>query len=413
MHNSRRQFLKTVTFLSLAGHSDLLSAQETDTLSNRVASIISEYSAQGIHRTGTDVDNLSGQWLADRITLLGISPVLEPFPLDRIVQREGLLKFGQFQLPGIPAYDCNYTDANGVTGRLGELGSNADIGVVMTGGSMPAGIAQALEQARQNNHHRGIVLVTDATYSPDGISIINGEHFSAPIGPPVLHVANNQWTQLQRAMAAGDLATLIAHCDREVSSAFNVRATIPGSDPGLAPIVVMTPRSGWWRCASERGGGIALFLEILRAVSLGEPRRTVRFTANSGHELGHIGMGKYLQENAGLLQGAAMWIHLGANFAARGSAIRLQFSNAENRDSTLRELALLGLVPAVETPLGNRPLGEARNIFDGGGQYISILGNNPWFHHPDDLWPTAVNLETTAYWAEAFNNLVVTLSQRS
>ena len=36
-----------------------------------------------------------------------------------------------------------------------------------------------------------------------------------------------------------------------------------------------------------------------------------------------------------------------------------------------------------------------RNIYDGGGQYISLLGSNSLFHHPDDRWPEAVDLEQT------------------
>jgi len=56
--------------LALNPRSVFSQEQETifkDTLSQRVAEIIEEYSAQGIHRTGTTVDNQSGQWLADRI----------------------------------------------------------------------------------------------------------------------------------------------------------------------------------------------------------------------------------------------------------------------------------------------------------------------------------------------------------
>ena len=33
------------------------------------------------------------------------------------------------------------------------------------------------------------------------------------------------------------------------------------------------------------------------------------------------------------------------------------------------------------------------NVFDAGGRYISLLGKNPWFHHPDDRWPKTIDLE--------------------
>ena len=38
-------------------------------------------------------------------------------------------------------------------------------------------------------------------------------------------------------------------------------ARVAGADAALAPIAVLTPRSGWWHCAGERGGGIAIWLE--------------------------------------------------------------------------------------------------------------------------------------------------------
>jgi hypothetical protein len=39
----------------------------------------------------------------------------------------------------------------------------------------------------------------------------------------------------------------------------------------LAPVVVITPRSGWWACASERGPGIAAFIELARAAATASP----------------------------------------------------------------------------------------------------------------------------------------------
>ncbi len=60
----------------------------------------------------------------------------------------------------------------------------------------------------------------------------------------------------------------------------------------------MTPRSGWWQCASERGGGIAVWVEILAAVAAAKPARTVNFVASTGHELGHYGLTHYLESRA-------------------------------------------------------------------------------------------------------------------
>ncbi|MDX1385563.1 MAG: hypothetical protein R3190_18065, partial [Thermoanaerobaculia bacterium] len=178
------------------------------------------------------------------------------------------------------------------------------------------------------------------------------------------------------------------------------------------PLVVMTPRSGWWRCASERAGGIAVWLETLRALAAATPARTTELVASTGHELGHYGLDHYLESRQAWLGDAVAWIHLGANFgAAVGGAILFQSSDEEMRSLALSRLAERGVEPAQETPPGQRPLGEARNVFDGGGRYISILGSNGLFHHPDDRWPDAVDVALTARVARAVADVAVELTR--
>ena len=61
----------------------------------------------------------------------------------------------------------------------------------------------------------------------------------------------------------------------------------------------------------------------------------------------------------------------------------------------------VGVAAGQITAMGQRPLGEARNIFDGGGEYVSILGGNNLFHHPSDRWPDSVDLDSTTLWITA------------
>jgi len=65
-----------------------------------------------------------------------------------------------------------------------------------------------------------------------------------------------------------------------------VTAEIAGTDPALAPLVFMAPRSGWWQCASEQGSRLVCWLEAMRTLAASRPRRTSLFVAMSGHELG-------------------------------------------------------------------------------------------------------------------------------
>jgi hypothetical protein len=55
-----------------------------DALEQRVGSVIEAYDTQGIHRTGTEVDCLSAEWLVDCARHLGVEATMEPFALSRV-----------------------------------------------------------------------------------------------------------------------------------------------------------------------------------------------------------------------------------------------------------------------------------------------------------------------------------------
>ena len=373
-----------------------------------IAEIISEYAEQGIHRTGTDVDNQSADWLMQRIEMLDVAATDAAFEFKRLQPITAQLLIGDAVFSGVPLYDCHYTDASGITGSIGELGSDADIGVIMALPFDAAPNVRLLYKARKAAQHKAIVVVTDSQLPEEGAALLNAEDFTAPFGPPVLQVANKHWIAIQTAIKSRRQVGFVLHCEYVKATARNVEAKIKGSRPELAPIVVMTPRSGWWANASERGGGIACFLEIMRAVKSSRPKRDVIFTANTGHELGHTGLSLFLNNNPALIKNAHIWMHLGANFAAKfGPQVRLQYSDDESVASLEPWLKQNGLTPSAVTPIGQRPLGEARNVFDGQGRFVSILGGNGLFHHPADRWPEAVDLSVTTQWVTAFVQLAV------
>ena len=416
MRLSRRQFLQRALVLAgaaaAASRSPLLWSQLTaESASERIAQIISEYAGQGIHRTGTDVDNRSAEWMRERFAALGIEASLDPLPMLRVEIDEGRLVTPLFEQEGVPLYDCAYTDAAGVSGVLVELGPEnsahpaGSIGVVRIPASTQSSGHTLLDQARRQGRYTALLVVSDDSFPAQGATVINAEDFAAPVGPPTLQIGHGQWAQIQTLIQSRQPVTVIARAHRVETTAYNVSARIKGSQPGLPPLVVMTPRSGWWQCASERGGGIAAFLEIARVFSISPPERDVIFTANTGHELGHTGLDQFLHNNPTLIRDARAWVHLGANFAAKGSVIRVQYSDYENEELAGLVLDRMRLTPGMQTPIGTRPLGEARNVFDGGGHFVSLLGSNPLFHHPDDVWPEAVDLPQTVRWVQAFTEL--------
>ncbi|MFC3052166.1 hypothetical protein [Kordiimonas pumila] len=398
---TRRRVIGTFIGVSFNPMLSALSIGETS-LRQRVSDIIQEYSEQGIHRTGTETDGVSADWLKARISELGVEPAETAFPFKRVEVKSALVRIAGQDMQGVPLYDCGYTDEKGITGSIGMLGSDADIGVVMIS---PFG-SDVLHAARVSGKHKAIVAVTDEKWPTDGVATVNAEDYSNPFGPPVIQIAYQHWGRVRQAVEKGDTGTVVAQCRYVDAIARNIGATIKGKIAGLDPLVIMTPRSGWWQCASERGGGIACWLEMMRAIKEVGPDRDVIFTANTGHELAHLGLDHYLSSHQDLIKGAFMWVHLGANFAAKyDSKVIVQYSDDQAEAVLKNRLKASNLTADIEVDGTRRPWGEARNIYDGKGHYISLLATNGLFHHPQDVWPDAVDLEKTVGWVSAFSHI--------
>ena len=376
-------------------------------MQQRIGAVIRAYEEQGFHRTGTAVDRQSGEWLAGEVRRIGAEPSFEPFALSRVDPVDASLAVNGRVIDGLPLFDGGFTDAAGIEGTLGTLESSAPVGLV----DLPPNGAEAgaLGDARRQNRHRAIVAVTRG--GRPGFCPSNADSFVRPFGPPVLQVASEQGEFLARCTRDGVTVRLTAHVERRQAEAVNIVTRIAGSDGAAAPIVVMTPRSGWWSCASERGGGIACWLEIMRALRAARPARDVLFVASSGHELGHLGLDDFMSRRPGLVASAKAWIHLGANIgAAQGPGNHLQSSDADMEAMMLRAMSDAGLRIDHRRPPGETPLGEAANVHHGGGRYISIIGRNALFHSPSDRGPDVIDLDVIARFTHAFASVVTKLA---
>jgi hypothetical protein len=372
----------------------------------RIGAVIRAYEQQGFHRTGTEVDRISGDWLAKEVRRIGLEPVLEEFPLSRVDPVRASLAVNGRTIEGLPLFDGGFTGPAGVEGILGDLDGNSSIGIceIPPNGTQ----AGALGDARRQNRHEAIVAVTRGLRP--GFCPSNADSFLAPFGPPVLQVGSDEAAFLADCAQQGAKALLTAHAERRQAKAFNVVATIPGTDKSAAPLVVMTPRSGWWSCASERGGGLACWLEIMRAARDARPVRDVLFVASSGHELGHLGLDAFMQRRGGLVPAAKAWIHLGANIgAAQGPGNILQASDDEMESMMAAAMTGAGLAIDRRLPRGAVPLGEALNVHRGGGRFISIIGKNDLFHSPDDRGPDVIDLNVIERFAGAFAAVATSL----
>ena len=380
-----------------------------------VAADIKGWDAFPEHRTGTSGDLATAHWLADTIRAAGADPRLDMFPFRRRALRECAVEVDGRQAEGVPLFDGGLTDEVGITCPLTRLDGDGE-GIAVTTSS-PGATSTSLSTAR-NGAFRAVVAGSEPPEGVPGLTLLNAPEYAQPFGPPVLQVATHEVGWLDAAAESGAVARLVAHATFEDTEACNVLARIPGRDPGAPPLVIMTPRSSWWTSTAERGGGIAAWLACIRSFANNPGRCDVLFTANTGHELGHVGLEHYMARHPELAKGARAWIHLGANFAAAdchhagtrlAAGVRYQASS-DLFAMGLETLEAFGISPATIVPPDVRPGGEAQNVFDAGGNYVSLLGKNPWFHHPDDRWPKTIDLEKTETICRAVLHIARTLA---
>lgn len=388
-------------------------ASSSDMLELRLAEVIEAYDAQGNHRTATAVDNGSAEWLAGLIRPSGIEPSLETFPVARIDPLPCYLRIAGRRIEGVPLFDGGFTGPDGVHGTLGPLGSGADIVLVETepftlieprkelGGPIP--------EARRGPH-KGVIILTRG--SRPGLFVLNAPSFKTPFGPPALQIssAESEWVKA-RAQERAEVS-LVAPVERTTTQAINVTARITGSEPSLAPLIVTTPRSGWWECASERGGGLACWLEAIEALAAARPARDCLFVAFSGHEIGFLGIDAYLATRPDLAKRAHAWIHIGANIGAPRQPNQVHVSDASLESLIAAALGKQGLGIDNKAEPGSVPRGEAGTIHRGGARYVALVTGTEVFHNTADRWPDAVDIAVVARYARAFATGAVELAQQ-
>jgi hypothetical protein len=404
MSFSRREWMALTALSALApfGSPRRVVAQtaQTDSLTRRISNVIRDYEIQGFHRTGTAVDQASADWLSDLVQQIGLTPMQESFSLSRIDPVMNALTVGERRIEGVPLFDGTFTDASGIRARLGGLDSDADIGLTDT--AVNASAMGSLGDARRANRHKAIVAITRGRRP--GLCPSNADSFLRPFGPPVLQVTSEEANWLGEVAKRGAEVRLVAHVVRTSSTAKNVTASLQGTDSTLAPLVVMTPRSGWYSCASERGGGIASWLEIMRGLRATRLRRSVLFVASSGHELGHLGIDAFIERRPRIVKDSVGWLHLGASIGAAtdlGNNL-LQASDDELDTMLTSAMTAVGLGIARRAARGTVPAGEAEAVHRGGGRYVSAIGGNALFHNPNDRGPLAVDPISIAKFSAAF-----------
>jgi hypothetical protein len=379
----------------------------------RATTWLRAWDSHGIHRTATPGDEQGAEWLAGEARAMGATVGFESFALDRIDVDAAFLEVEGERIPGEKMFDAPDTP-DGRVMALASIGaglgepSQADVHVLEL--APTAVYSPEFARFRRETRSKALVVVTKG--SAPGLALLNAEAFKAPFGPPILQVSSTVGPRLLAAVRSGAAVRVVVRSRRTRTQARNVVVTLPGRERGRRPLVVMTPRSSWWQSTAERGGGLVCWLEALRALLAAPPGRDVVFTANSGHELGHIGLDDFLARRPGWdAPGGASWVHYGANIGATRGELHL-LSNADDLRALFQaELARSEFPANRVADKAFVPFGETRDIHKAGGHYLTVMGTNELFHLPQDRFPDAVAVEPIARIAAGTAAAVVALSR--
>jgi len=356
----------------------------------RASDWLRAWDSHGTHRTGSDGDSAGANWLAGEAEAMGARVSIETFLLSRIDPVACWIEGTGFRIEGVPVFDSPPTGPNGIAGPIGVVTLTPH--VVYT---------PAYRTTRRAPGHSGLAIVCGG--NEPGLGLLNAEQFREPYGSPAIHIAEAPPRTPLR---------LVNFYQRHAAEAHNVVVTIPGRDRARPPVVVMTPRSSWWQSTSERGGGLVCWLETLHTLLAAPPACDVVMTANSGHELGHLGLDEFLTRRPGWEKGeGAIWVHYGANIGASGGTLSILSADEALREAMRRALTDARNPPDTMAPLTQIPSGETRDIHLAGGRYVTLVGSNPLFHLPQDRWPHAVNVPVIERVAAAAASMVRDLTR--
>ncbi len=279
------------------------------------------YSQLGEHRTGTDGEEITTDWIAQQLEEAGLQTSFQTFSLRQFFVRETSLIVGDQQVECFPWWYPCQTGPRPIRAQLAPFGASNDLlkgrmALIKVSANRwrDASFRPDIEKTIQNIAKAGALAVVVVIEAPSKeLVAINTSEQVGPWPIPVVLVGLQD--ELALAIAVGkssQVSLLVDGMDKPQAKARNVFGRY---DRGKDVIVISTPKSGWFHCGGERGPGVALSLALARWVGQRQPRVSYWFDFNSGHERFNLGTRMFLKEVAPPPSQVRCWLHLGANIA--------------------------------------------------------------------------------------------------
>ena len=279
---------------------------------------VKAYAGLGEHRTGTPGDAATTRWMVQALKRAGYGVEAQGF--DYPVFELGRCEIGLVgrALESFPYWTPRATPVGGLTAPLSAAAAPGQIALVKLKAGQGNGLNEAPPASIVAAAQSGAAAVIAVSDNPLGELVAMNRTPLAPAWQvPVLLAAGRDRAALEAAAAAASPVTVRLEGKSVPGRAENVVARKPGR--GKA-VVISTPKSGWFHCAGERGSGIAIWLGLARWLAATE--MNVVLLAASGHEFDGYGGRLFSQTLAPKPAETALWVHIGANVAGYGFALR-------------------------------------------------------------------------------------------
>jgi hypothetical protein len=393
-----------------------------------VADDLARYIGFGNKQSGGTGDNGCGDWLADELARAGFVVEKPAISVPCFMPGRSAITVADAQARLWPQPIVVPTPEGGIGGPLVSVDAGGRADAPLAGaialvdlpyGRWSSALAKPVRapiDAAFSGGARAAIVITNG---PTGkVIALNADGRAAMFAGPVGLIAPVDAAPFLAAAMRHQHATVTLTGKGGRRPAFNVIGRI---DRGKGRwVVVSTPRSGWFGCAGERGGGIAAWLNLARWASAALPDHDLAFLCNSGHEYENLGAEVSLRAVAPKPAVTHFWLHLGANLAARdwheGLFGLLPLRGTDSQRYLVVSPALLptarrlfaGLA-GLESPYSSAALsaGELTPIIAAGYRSVAGVFGLHRFHHVADDDARCVPPAPVARTIAAFRRLLV------
>lgn len=424
-------------FLAASGAAPLLAAAPALAAPNEaivasVAGDLSRYIGFGNKQSGSPDDQACGVWLEQELATHGFATERQQFSVPWFETEQADFTSGEARASVWPQPIVRTTSAEGLTAPLVRVDAAGRAARPLQGAialvDLPFGRWSAMNWPEVKTpvdaaFASGAAACVIVTSGPTGKVIALNTDGRAPLyGGPIALLAPEDAVPFFAAASEGREARLTLTGQGGRREAFNLVGRL---DRGHGKwVVVSTPRSGWFTCAGERGGGIAAWLHIARWAAKALPGHDLAFVCNSGHEYLFLGAKELIHRAAPRPQETAFWLHLGANVAARdwhdtvGTTKPLPGTDSQRFLVVSPELlttartGFAGLA-GLEAPYTTADItaGELSNIVAAGYAPVAGVFGVHRYHHVAGDDERCVSAEAVAQTTLAFRNLLTAAVQ--